>query len=135
MVKFISPKNYPSTVWAIFTPFHSLVHSNGICIGSATNNQAKYDAMIGFLFSSLDHHILYLHIHLYSLLLFMQLNGVYCVHNHVLFIKYLQVKLLAHEFESITFSHVPIDQNHYVDTIANKILDLHLSHAFNTRQK
>ena len=64
----------------------------------------------------------------------MQLNGVYRVHNHILFRKYLQVKLLAREFEYITFSHVPRPKNHYVYTIANKILDWNLSHAFNTRQ-
>ena len=39
-----------------------------------------------------------------------------------------------HEFEIITFIHVPRAQNHYVDSIANNILDWHLAHAFNTRQ-
>ena len=64
----------------------------------------------------------------------MQLNGVYRVHNPILFRRYLRVKLLMHEFEIITFSHVPRAQNHYVDSIANHILDWHLAHAFNTRQ-
>ena len=64
----------------------------------------------------------------------MQLNGVYRVHNPILFRRYLRVKPLMHEFEIITFSHVPREQNHYVDSIANNILDWHLAHAFNTRQ-
>ena len=53
----------------------------------------------------------------------MQLNGVYHVHNQVLFRKYLRVNLLVHEFETITFNHVPRAQNNYVDAIANNILD------------
>lgn len=74
---------------AILTPLHTLVLSNGVCIGYATNNQVEYDAMIGLLVDALAHHILHLHVHLDSLLLVMQLNGVYHVHNQVLFRKYL----------------------------------------------
>ena len=50
--------------------------------------------MIGLLVDALAHRIFHLHVHLDSLLLVMQLNGVYHVHNQVLFRKYLQVKLL-----------------------------------------
>ena len=84
--------------------------------------------MQGLLTDSLSHHILHLHIHLDSLLLVMQLNGVYRVHNPILFRRYLRVKLLMSEFEIITFSHVPRAQNHYVDSIANHILYFHLAH-------
>lgn len=81
--------------------------------------------MIGLLFVALDHHILHLHVCLDSLLLVMQLNGIYHVRNAVLFRKYLRVKLLTHEFESFSFNHVPKKnkKNYYVDTIANNILD------------
>ena len=89
--------------------------------------------MIAFLVDALAHCIPHIHVRLDSLLLVMQLNGVYHVHNQVLFRKYLQVKPLVHEFETITFSHVPIAQNHYVDTIANNILDWHLSHVYHIR--
>ena len=105
-----------------------------MCIGTTTNNQAEYDVVYGLLADSLSHHILQLHVHLDSLILVMQLNGVHHVHNPILFRHYLQVKLLIREFESITFSHVPREQNHYVDSIANHILDWHLSHAFHTRK-
>jgi len=101
-----------------------------MCIGSATNNQAEYDVVIGFLVDALAHCFLHIHVLLDSLLLVMQLNGVYHVHNQVLFRKYLRVTLLVREFENITFSHVPKAKNHYVDTIANKILYLHLSHVY-----
>lgn len=94
-----------------------------MCIVSTTNNKAEYDAVIVVLVDELTHYILHLHVHLYSLLLLMKFNGVYHVHNQPPFRKYLQVKLLVHEFETIAFSHVLKTQNYYVDTIANKILD------------
>ena len=90
--------------------------------------------MIGLLFNALAHRILHLHVRLYSLLLVMQLNGVYHVHNQVLFRKYLGVTLLVREFETITFNHVHRSQNNYVDSIANKILDWHLSHVYHRRK-
>jgi len=64
----------------------------------------------------------------------MQLDGVYHVHNQVLFRKYLRVKLLVHIFETITLSNVPRAQDNYVDIIANNILDWHLSHVYQRRQ-
>jgi len=72
-----------------FHPLHTLVHSNSVCIGSTTNNQAEYDAVIGLLVDTLTYRILHLHVHLDSLILVMQLNGVYNVHNQVLFRKYM----------------------------------------------
>ena len=127
-------RNLASTTWSIFTPLRTLVHLNGMCIGSTKNNQAKYDVVIGLLVDALAHRILHLHVHLDSLLLVMQLNGVYHVHNQVLFRKYLRVKLLVREFETIAFSHVPRAQNNYVDTIANNILYWDLSHVYHIIQ-
>ena len=127
-------RNLASAGWAIFTPLHALVLSNGVYIGTATNNQAEYDAVRGLLVDALFHRILHLHVRLDSLLLVMQLNGVYRVHNPVLLRRYLRVKILIHAFETITFNHVPREQNHYVDSIANHVLDWHLSHTFHTRQ-
>lgn len=90
--------------------------------------------MVVFLVDALAHHILHLHVHLDSLLLVMQWNGMYYVHNQALFRKYLRVKMLVREFETITFSHVPRAQNNYVDTIASNILDWNLSHVYHRRK-
>ena len=90
--------------------------------------------MRGLLANSLSHRILHLNVRLYSLLLVMQLNGFYRVHNPILFRRYLRVKLLMREFEIITFNHVPRAQNHYLDSIAKNILYWHFAHAFNRRQ-
>ena len=82
--------NLASAGWAIFTPLHAVVLSNGVCIGPATNNQIEYDAVRGLLADALSHRILHLHVRINSLLLVMQLNGVYRVHNPVLFRRYLE---------------------------------------------
>jgi len=125
--------NLSLEAWAIFTTFHTLAHANNVCIGSSTNNQAEYDAVIGLIVNSLSHRILHLHVHLDSLLLIMPLNGVYHVHKKVLFRKYLRVKLLVHEFETITFSHVRIAKNKFLATTPNSIMDWHLSHVYPKR--
>jgi hypothetical protein len=82
-------RNLASTAWALFTPMHTLIHSSGVCVGSATNNQVEYDVVIGLLADALDHHICHLHVCLDSQLLIMQLNDIYHVHNPILFRKYL----------------------------------------------
>ena len=64
-------KNLASAGWAIFTPLHFLVLSNGVCIGIATNNHAEYDAVRGLLADALSHRIFHLHVCLDSLLLVM----------------------------------------------------------------
>jgi ribonuclease HI len=43
-----------------------MLHSSGICLGSATNNQAKYTAVIGLLDDAQHHHIRHLSIFLNS---------------------------------------------------------------------
>jgi hypothetical protein len=40
-------QNLASTAWALYTPSHDMLHSSGICLGLATNNQAEYTAVIG----------------------------------------------------------------------------------------
>jgi hypothetical protein len=49
--------NLVSTSWAIFTPLHTLVDYSGICVGFVTNNQAKYDVVIGLLVNALMYHV------------------------------------------------------------------------------
>ena len=42
-----------STTWALYTPSHELLHSNDICLGSATNNQEEYVVVIGLLIEAI----------------------------------------------------------------------------------
>jgi ribonuclease HI len=121
-------QNLASAAWALYTPSHEMLHSNGICLGPATNNQAEYTAVIGLLTDAQHHHIRHLSVFLDSQLVVLQLNNVYRVRDPCLFRKYLQVRLLIRHFDSITFSHIPRELNQITDEIANTVLDWHTSH-------
>jgi ribonuclease HI len=121
-------QNLASVAWALYTPSHELLHSSDICLGSATNNQAKYNAVIGLLTDASHHCILHLSVLLDSQLVVLQLNNVYRVRDPCLFHKYLQVRLLSRHFDFITFTHIPRQFNQIIDNIANIILDWHISH-------
>ena len=88
-------QNLASAAWALYTPSHEMLHSNGICLGPATNNQAEYTAVIGLLTDAQHHHIRHLSVFLDSQLVVLQLNNVYRVRDTCLFRKYLQVRLLS----------------------------------------
>jgi ribonuclease HI len=121
-------QNLTSTAWALYSPSHDLLHTSGICLGSATNNQAEYTAIIGLLVEANHCHIHHLSILLYSQLVVLHLKNVSCVLDPFLFYKYLQVRLLSRHFDSITFTHIPRQFNQIVDTMANIILDWNISH-------
>jgi ribonuclease HI len=121
-------QNLASAAWALYTPSHVLLHSSGICLGSTTNNQDEYDVVIGLLAEASHRHIRHLSVLLDSQLVVLQLNNVYHVHDPCLFRKYLQVRLLSRNFDSITFTHIPRQLNQVADHMANLVLDWHLSH-------
>ena len=52
--------NLASAAWLIYSALHELIHINGICMGTATNNQAEYDGVNGLLAAALQlgiHHL------------------------------------------------------------------------------
>ena len=52
--------NLASVAWVIYSPSHELILIDGICMGSTTNNQAKYDGVNGLLATTLQlviHHL------------------------------------------------------------------------------
>jgi ribonuclease HI len=100
-------QNLALAAWALYSPSHELLQSNGICSGSTTNNQEEYTVIIGLLAEDSHHHIRHLSILLDSQLVILQLNNVYRVRDSCLFRKYLQVRLLSQNFDSITFTHIP----------------------------
>ena len=121
-------QNLASATWALYTHSNEMLHSSSICLGPATNNQAEYTVVIGLLTDAQHHHIRHLSVFLDSQLVVLQLNNVYCVHDPCLFRKYLQVRLLSRHFDSITFTHIPIQLNQITYNIANIVLDWHISH-------
>ena len=121
-------QNLASATWDLYTPSHEMLHSSGICLGSATNNQDEYIVVIGLLVDAQHHRIRHLSVFLDSQLVILQLNNVYRVCDPCLFHKYLQVILLSRKFDFIAFTHIPRQLNQITDKLANIVLDWHISH-------
>jgi ribonuclease HI len=121
-------QNLSSTAWALYPPSHELLHSSGICLGSTTNNQAKYTTIIGLLVDANHHCIHHVSILLDSQLVVLQLNNVYRIRDTFLFRKYLQVRILSRHFDFIIFPHIPRKFNQIIDNMANIVVDWHISH-------
>jgi ribonuclease HI len=118
-----------SVAWVIFTPQGQLLSSEGIFLGDTTNNVAEYSAVIEFLRDALSLGISCLRVYLDAQLVVSQLNKIYRVLNPTLHRRFLRVRLLEHNFDYITYFHVPRSLNQITDTLANHILDWHLAHT------
>jgi ribonuclease HI len=115
--------------WVIFTPQGHLLSSGGICLGDTTNNVSEYSAVIELLRDAFSLGISRLRVYLDTQLIVSQLNRIYRVHDPTLHRIFLRVRLLEHNFDYITYFHVPRSLNQITDTLANHILDWHLAHT------
>ena len=118
--------NLTSAAWVIYSPSHELIHIDRICVGTTTNNQAKYDGVNGLLATTLQLGIHHIDVFLDSQLLVSQLSNYYRGCDPCLFTKYLCTKQMVRTFESITFIHVPRNLNSVADQMANDILNWHI---------
>ena len=112
----------------IFTPQGRLLSSGGICLGDATNNVIEYSAVLEFLCDALSHGISHLQVYLDAQLVVSQVNGVYRVYDPTLHRRFLMVRLLERSFDYITYIHVSRRLNQIIDTLANHVLDWHITH-------
>ena len=58
--------NLSLAAWVIYSPLHELIHIDGICVGSVTNNQDEYDGVKGLLAATLQLGVHHLDVFLYS---------------------------------------------------------------------
>lgn len=92
-------------------------------IGTCTNNEAEYTALITGLDAAQKLGIKDIICYLDSELVVKQLNGDYKVKNQHLVILYNKVKIKAKEFLNITFKHIPREENVDADLLVNQALD------------
>jgi ribonuclease HI len=120
-------QNLASATWTIY---HSgeLVSSGGICLGPATNNVAEYHVIIGLLTEAHSLNISQIIISLDSQLVVCQLNHIYVIHNPILLRLYLRVRHLERYFSYIEYQHISRELNVITDSLANYMLDWHLTH-------
>lgn len=94
-------------------------------IGIETNNVAEYRALIEGLKIASQYHPNRLVCHLDSELIVKQLSGEYQVRMATLQPLFQEIRTLSKKFPSISFKHVPREDNHHADALVNKALDEH----------
>jgi ribonuclease HI len=92
-------------------------------IGTATNNEAEYRALIAGLEMALKEGCKRIEVRADSELMVRQVSGQYKVKNENLKKFWQRAKELAAEFESFVMRHVPREENSRADELANQALD------------
>jgi ribonuclease HI len=93
-------------------------------IGTTTNNQAEYRAVITALEKAIRLGAKHVVVNSDSQLVVRQVNGRYRVKDVALKPLYQRVKALQGRLESFTITHVPRQQNTEADYLTNAALDL-----------
>jgi len=100
-----------------------LLASISRCIGSTTNNQAEYRAIIAALEKAISLGAREVSLKADSELVVRQLNGQYRVKNQALIPLYQQVKNLSGSLAGFTIAYIPRARNAEADSLANRALD------------
>ncbi len=95
-------------------------------LGTRTNNQAEYTALITALESSKEHRSKTIHIYTDSLLLANQMNGLWKVKHPEIAILNKKAKELLKNFKHVTIRHIPREKNKEADRLANRAIDEYL---------
>ncbi|MFH1169050.1 MAG: ribonuclease HI family protein [Chloroflexota bacterium] len=93
------------------------------CLGTTTNNQAEYRAIIAALEKAIGLGARQVVLHSDSELAVKQINGAYRVKNEALKPLYQQVKRLQARLEKLTIDCIPRERNSAADSLANQALD------------
>ena len=92
-------------------------------LGRATNNFAEYQALLAALEYALSNHYLRVHVQTDSELLARQIEGVYKVKSPGLKPLQEHARQMIARLESFSIQHVPREQNHEADQLANQALE------------
>ncbi len=92
-------------------------------LGIATNNVAEYTALIFGIQAAQKNGVKNLRCMLDSELVVKQVNGEYKVKHPDMKPLFAEVQKLAANFDSISFEHIPREQNAVADSLANKAMD------------
>lgn len=92
-------------------------------LGTCTNNEAEYRALMLGLEEALKRGIRTLHIYMDSELLVRQILGIYRVKNSNLQVLMKEVRKLLSFLDDYSVSHVPRERNAVADRLANEAID------------
>lgn len=95
-------------------------------LGTSTNNQAEYTALITALKSAKEHSNKSIKIYTDSLLLANQINGLWKVKNPEIAVLHKEAKKLLGEYKDTSITHIPREKNKEADRLANLAIDEYL---------
>jgi ribonuclease HI len=107
----------------LFDSSEKLISFTGSYLGSATNNQAEYEALILGLELAEKENVTKLECFLDSELIVKQLNGEYKVKDEKMKKLKVQVDKAINQFEIVKFTHIKRELNKHADRMVNLILD------------
>ena len=122
--------NLALAAWVLYSLAEDLVSSGAVFLGLATNNITEYEEVIGLLTEAASQDVCDLVVLMVSQLVVCHLNHVYTIRNPVLLCLFWRVRLLEISFGTITYRHIPREHNVVADSLANYILDWHISHSW-----
>ena len=122
-------QNLASAAWVLHYPSGQLLVSRGVYIGLASNNIAKYTAVVYLLSEAISFGVDSLVVFLDSQLVVSHLNNTYRVRDPFLLRLFLRVRLLQISFQFLTFIHIPRADNWMADSLANQAIDWHINHS------
>lgn len=95
-------------------------------LGTTTNNQAEYTAIVIGLEKAKAIGATVVQMHMDSELAVKQLTGKYKVKNAEIAKRFLEVKNLTTKFARVTFTHVRREKNTEADALVNETIDKHV---------
>ncbi|MDQ5970989.1 MAG: ribonuclease [Patescibacteria group bacterium] len=113
----------PAAIGGVIYTEEKEIDRFGVTIGSTTNNQAEYQALLYGINLAIKHGIKYLDCYLDSELVVKQLKKEYRVKDQELAKIFVKVWNLLPEFEYIKFHHVAREKNKVADSMVNWALD------------
>ena len=113
----------PAGIGFVLSQIGSAPFEYGEYIGTATNNQAEYRALLACLTKAKKQGIQELQCFLDSELVVKQVRGEYRVKNEDLKILLGEIKKILPTFSRVTFEHVPRSKNAHADKLVNVALD------------
>jgi ribonuclease HI len=105
----------------------SIVDSGWVYLGTRTNNQAEYEALICGLEALGPDPPTHLTVYSDSELMVRQLNGQYKVKDQDLKDRFIRVSQLLLRIGSVSVEHVARSDNEHADELANQAIDEHFS--------
>ncbi|MFS8131072.1 MAG: ribonuclease HI family protein [Candidatus Dojkabacteria bacterium] len=102
---------------------NQLTDFGGDFLGTGTNNNAEYMALINGLKLAIKNGIKELEVRMDSELAIKQIIGVYKVSTDTIRELHHEVKNLEKNFSNVSFKHVPRAENKFADKLVNIILD------------